>query len=399
MLTAVLVAGLACVSAKEWQIVPDTLATTLVGVGADTDTNGVAGACNSGTGPNSGAFAERWTGETVKKEHFDGGMILDIATDATYTVAMSMLPIMISKDAGKTYTSSETLGGMGQSCDVTDGIISMVGSFTPPRTEGEIPVGTMGVARSEDGGNSWFVSPVDAWVRYGAYPSKNVWYTSNGFWPTDSASAERAAEETKHRRSHRMSSRVTVSEKGATIRDFTNGAKLGSNTTSAGESLGYTASITKTVDGGLTWTTVFPQDDNNNFYFNQIACSSETHCVAVAEGEDEVGGYDIRAYVTFDGGETWTNSLPKEIWPEGTEMVSISGAAWINDQEGWLGATSKTRQMLEGIFFHTTDGGKTYEVAQQLTDCYIMDMDFAETVGYCSCLSSSGSSGSLGMYV
>lgn len=127
---------------------------------------------------------------------------------------------------------------------------------------------------------------------------------------------------------------------------------------------GWFGTISKTTDGGLTWQTVFESDRlNDYYYFNSISCSSEDHCVAVAEGDDAVnGGYLVRAFVTFDGGVTWTNALTEDVVP--STVVSMMGASWASETEGWLAGTGKNGRKLSGLFFHTVDGGKTYALAQ-----------------------------------
>merc|ERR1711957_818276 len=50
----------------------------------------------------------------------------------------------------------------------------------------------------------------------------------------------------------------------------------------------YTAELWKSTDAGETWTNLM--SDEGNFYFNDIHCADETHCVAVAEGFGESGG-------------------------------------------------------------------------------------------------------------
>ena len=55
---------------------------------------------------------ERYDGTKWGKEKGTGaGLLLDAAVGSTYTVATSVLPILISKDEGKSYTTVETLGG------------------------------------------------------------------------------------------------------------------------------------------------------------------------------------------------------------------------------------------------------------------------------------------------
>lgn len=162
---------------------------------------------------------------------------------------------------------------------------------------------------------------------------------------------------------------------------------------------GWFGAISKSTDGGKSWSTVFKSDPTSDYYyFNQIACSSETHCIAVAEGDEaEGGGYLTAAYLTSDGGATWNNVLSAENTPD--NVVSIMGAEWVSETEGWLGATAKQGPQLSAVFFHTTDGGRTFAVEQQLPDCFLLDLDFANEVGYAACSSSSGASCSVAMYV
>jgi photosystem II stability/assembly factor-like uncharacterized protein len=48
---------------------------------------------------------------------------------------------------------------------------------------------------------------------------------------------------------------------------------------------GWFGAVTKTTDGGATWTKVFSTNlETDYLYFNGISCSSESHCVVVAEG-------------------------------------------------------------------------------------------------------------------
>jgi hypothetical protein len=353
---------------------------------------------------------ERYDGTKWGKEKGTGaGLLLDAAVGSTYTVATSILPILVSKDEGKKYTTVEDLGGASQSAHVIDDVISLVGSFVIPAADSK-PQTAYGVARSADGGDHWSVSKVaDGYCRYGAFPSENVWYVANGIWGNDPAAGEKFTRESMSVSNHMkaamdsfqpydFSARAKIGGVhigGVTFHDRPAVLTRGMNATETG----WFGSISKTVDGGKTFSTVFQSDlTSDYYYFNSISCSSDSHCVAVAEGDDAVnGGYLVRAYVTFDGGVTWTNSLTKDVVP--SNVVSIMGSAWIDDNEGWLGATAKDRSVLSGVFFHTTDGGKTYSVEQTLDNCFLMDMSFANGVGYASCSSSSGASASVAMYV
>jgi photosystem II stability/assembly factor-like uncharacterized protein len=154
---------------------------------------------------------------------------------------------------------------------------------------------------------------------------------------------------------------------------------------------GYYGSISKTTDGGATWSEVYHSAATDNFYFNGIACSSDTHCVAAGEG---ASSEDNIALFTTDGGVTWTQSDVSF----DTNVVSCTSVAWMSDTVGWLGATAKTGRDLEGLFYKTTDGGKSYVLDQQVDNCFIMDIDSVGETGVASCLSSSGSSASVAQY-
>ncbi|CAE7534200.1 unnamed protein product, partial [Symbiodinium microadriaticum] len=196
-------------------------------------------------------MVERFDGSNWGKEQVPAGLIMDAAVSTSVTVAVSMFPIVTSTDGGNTWVEQESIGGLSQSASVfgSGQDIGLVGGFTTPARE---PV-TYGVAHSADAGSTWTISeiPGPGYVRYGAFPS----------------------------------------EVGVNVTDVS----------------GWWGTISKTTDAGQTWQTVFQSDPSDTYYFNSIACSSDTHCVAVAEGANYVT--DCKAFVTFDGGETWTNTL------------------------------------------------------------------------------------------
>lgn len=464
---------------RSWKFANNSDATNLVGVGVESDTRAVAGAALDGIG----GVLKRYDGEEWKEVVSDGaGLLMDAAVGSKYTVATSIFPILVSDNDGESCNTVDSLGGASQSAHVSStGVISLVGSFLIPTTQNNDsnmgvattnkPTHAYGVARSTDGGNSWNVSSIaEGYCRYGSFPSEKVWYVTNGMWGSDptaplsarvyphSFNANRAMDNAaRSLQPYPLSSRVTMGgiastggmqfhlhertarevarlrrqrRHGISITSNDNsGATAGFNsaltdaTTGSATDSGWFGSISKTMDGGKSWKTVFTSDPKSDFYyFNSISCSSESHCVAVAEGDDtETGGSIIRAYVTFDGGETWSNTLAANEVVD-TDVVSIMAASWVSETEGWLGATmvqqieaeetasisdpfrvtttnSKTHQHLMGVFYHTINGGKTYTVGQLLPDCFVMDMDFGNEVGFASCVSSSGLSSRVAMYI
>ena len=155
-------------SAAQWTLTSGTSATTLVGVGANSETLDVAAASQNGVG----AFVERFDGTKWTKQPVSAGLIMDSAVSPSVTVTSSMFPILTSTDGGKTWVTQESIGGLSQSASVFgDGEdIGLVGGFTTPSRD---PV-TYGVAHSADAGSTWTISeiPGPGSVRYGAFPSK-----------------------------------------------------------------------------------------------------------------------------------------------------------------------------------------------------------------------------------
>jgi hypothetical protein len=317
----------------------------------------------------------KWT-----KKQVQAGMLLDTAiTPSGNTIATSVWTVFLSNDHGETYTAVEGLGGACQSANVwgdNKENFALVGSWAVKNEGDKVPTSVSGVAYSTDSGKTWAVSSSvpPGMARYGAFPSANTWYVSSGMW------GESSLKNTNNKAKYALSERF---ELGAT-----NELKASGNTSETG----WFGAVSKTTDGGKTWTQVFQTDlEKDTLYFNGISCSSESHCAVVAEGYDEQGNYKTVGYVTFDGGLTWTASLS-------TADVGLMQIKFTSELEGWAAGTSKQGRNLYGQFYHTTDGGKTWALQQSLQNCFAIDMDFAVNRGYAACSSSSGSSCSVAVY-
>ena len=103
---------------------------------------------------------------------------------------------------------------------------------------------------------------------------------------------------------------------------------------------------------------MFESAPDDVYYFNAISCYSDSHCVAVAEGEDATS---YHAYVTFDGGDTWTDGLVGNI-PAGA--FSVVAVDMISDSEVWLPVSTKSGRLMSTNFMKSADGGKTYSSGQ-----------------------------------
>merc|ERR1712232_600841 len=178
--------------------------------------------------------------------------------------------------------------------------------------------------------------------RYSSSPSTDVIYHTAGTWPSKSQGQDDVYEVTRNLRIVRMSGS-----------DFK--YEVGTNPKPAHENNTYTAELWKSTDGGKSWKNLIA--DQGNFYFNDIHCADDTHCVAVGEGFANDGSQDpgARVFVTSDG-ETF-----KEVHRETTDGASLMAARMLSTTEHWAGGTTKAGGLLAPLLaLHTTDGGNTY---------------------------------------
>lgn len=126
--------------------------------------------------------------------------------------------------------------------------------------------------------------------RYVASPSKDVLYVTAGTWP--SKDNDDLEEDTFHvtRNLH-----VYMDPEEGTRK-----VKLGAWSDDPSDDT-YTAELFKSTDGGANWTSLMYSE--GEFYFNDIDCFDDTHCVAVGEGFPEDGSTKpgARIYMTSDG--------------------------------------------------------------------------------------------------
>jgi hypothetical protein len=151
-------------------------------------------------------------------------------------------------------------------------------------------------------------------ARYASFPSEKVWYVSFGSFPS---APPPAPSDGRSRR--RINKKLSVYfDHNTTETSFTYDMPTDASPKTTDGSC--TAAIAKTTDAGATWEVLFT--NVGGFYFNEIDCFSETHCVAVAEGDN---GW---IFTTRDGGKTWN----KEIVEIG-EHGSCMGAQMLSETE------------------------------------------------------------------
>eukprot|EP01034_Spumella_vulgaris_P025849 gene25849-32346_t len=381
----VLAGILSLVSSREWVLNSKTTAALVTGVGAGTDEAASAAAGDNGTG----AFVERWENGQWVKSQIQAGMLLDsVTTPSGNTIATSIWGVFLSTDNGATFNTLDTVSGVSQSANIYGPKLenfALVGSFAVADPNGGKPTSVTGVAVSQDAGATWSVTGEVPYARYGSFPSENTWYVASGMWGSSAVS--------KVAGTHALTSRFNVHKKHGFSFSEEKNLHVARNSSLP---TGWFGAVTKTTDGGKTWTKVFSTDlETDYLYFNGISCSSDSHCVVVAEGEDANGGYLTTAYVTFDAGATWKPTLT-------TADVGLMQAKFINENEAWVAGTGKSGRNINGQFYKTTDGGLTWKLEQSLANCFAIDMDFPVplgTKGFAACSSSSGTSCSVAEYI
>jgi len=186
-------------------------------------------------------------------------------------------------------------------------------------------------------------------VRYGSFPTKDTWYVTAGYWPEDSHDT----------RFHSISQKIRLDKKTGKL-DWS----FDNRKTTKEDPPPYTALISKTTDGGATWTTVFK--NTTDYYFNDIDCFSANHCVALAEGNS------THIFMTSNGGQTWDEVL-YDADPQG----SLMRVAMVSETEVWATGGHMAQFSFQGRFWHSLDGGKTFEL-EFIKGLYIIDIDMID---------------------
>ncbi|RYD71398.1 MAG: hypothetical protein EOP84_24945, partial [Verrucomicrobiaceae bacterium] len=349
---AVLLSFIAAALGEQWAIDLSTTITYITGVGASSANLVAAAGGQNGVG----SVVEYYDGTQWSKNKVPSLMVMATAVSGAGTIiAPGMGSILVSGD-GKTYVEAPNLKGVAQTADAYGSNkenFAVAGSWeTTDATTGK-PRSASGVAYSTDNGASFSVSGnvPDGYVRYGAYPSDQVWYVASGIWGEDPAAAGRS-----------LSARMKLDTVGKqAVLDLEPRKQFRHADTNA---TGWFGSVSKTTDGGATWTQVLQTNLAEDYlYFNEISCGSELNCVVVGEGDGSTGGYLTVAYATFDGGKSWERTLSS------SDFVSSMVAKFTGPNTVWIVPTKKSGRTLSAQFMKSIDGGKTFSLVQALDNC------------------------------
>jgi len=217
--------------------------------------------------------------------------------------------------------------------------------------------------------------------RYVSAPSDDVIYFTAGSWP--SSNTDRVVQQGS-KKIHRMAQHLRlVFDEDTNEQKFEVGAE---EHVSNDDPAGYVAELWKSTDGGSTWKNLIT--DEGNYYFNDVHCIDETHCIAVGEGFAQDGSSDpgARIFLTTDG-ETF-NEVHREAT---TGMESLMSARMLSQTEYWAGGTTKSGGFASpALALHSTDGGTTHtNEGLAIKGQMITNMDFLSPVhGYATSLTS-----------
>jgi len=184
--------------------------------------------------------------------------------------------------------------------------------------------------------------------RYSSMPSENVIYHTAGTWPSSKAMGSVNVVRD-------LTANLRIKKDEGSNYKYELGPKKFNTNDDPPTNYTYAAELWKSADGGKTWKNLIAEQ--GSFYFNDIDCFDETHCVAVGEGFSNDGSTSpgARVYLTSDG-ETF-----KEVHRESTDGASLMSAKMLSATEHWAGGTTKAGGFTAPLLaLHSKDAGKTY---------------------------------------
>lgn len=376
---AVIAALAVTASAQTWQTLASNIGTAATGIDFTSTTHGYVPADVNGEGTACLITDDGGKTWTSSGDQEPGLIWLDVAAYETNVVVSGAVDEYYSLNSGTSFNVSIG-GGQAQSIETM-----MQGG----KEIGYIAAGDFGlidpksgVALSTDSGVIFSAESADLKTdaRYVSYVD-GVIYLTGGSWPgedDDSSSSSSSSNDdpfsnddnnfagnlrgTKRPRSLQLAERFGFhfdGEKG----DLR--AMAGVHGAGSGN---YTCEVSKSTDGGKTWTQLFWSE--GVFYPNGIAAWDPDHACFVGEA-DSGSAPGTRIWCTDDGktfNQTYTNP------GAANSMMDIAIVPPASNGEAWAVGGELTSSP-SAQFYHTTDFGKTWTAANTISGSYATSID------------------------
>jgi len=335
----------AAASAAQWKVINSDVAVVDTGIAFASLTTGYASGMNSSLGPQILKTTDGGLTWAVCPATFGVDVVLlDIDAIDNSVVVSTVFGELYSTDAGKTFQFS-TGGGSSQSVRYigTDGEGGL--SFG---VAGQYKLfGTLhGVGVSRDGGKTFtpYAANMQTFARYGAFPTNNTWYVAGGTSPGEIDYDDTPVDDLPMDGSKGLSYRR---KSPAYLK-----AQRGPGTS------GYRAQITKTVDGGATFTSLLNVTDE--YYLNAIDCAPNNPnvCCAVGEALHDSPSPGARVLCTTDGStfnQTYLNA------GNSTVDYSLMEIRFLTASEVWAVGGILGQNYPSTFFLQSLDGGHTWK--------------------------------------
>jgi hypothetical protein len=355
-------------SQSPWAILQGAFSVMTVGIAFHNDTTGWT-SVSKGSTP---MFVETLDGGRTWADTVEGSAVMPMALAATKApspirvVTAGLAASKYSKD-GRVFGSSRGASLLG----VQSVRLNRNGSFAVQAGENEVYL-------SADGGATYHKSAkvpllYESTGRYVAAPSRDVIYLTAGQWPVTGGRLISGARPL----SRNLAQSKTRIYRGESAMHDDGGSPPRSNPHGEAGPIGmYSAELWKSSDGGKSWSKLF--NSTAEFYFNEIDCFDETHCVAVGEGFGKDGSTSpgARVYVTDDG---LTFKLAHHDKRDGASLMS---AKMISRNEHFAGGSAGEEATDPILALHSKDAGGSYidEGADSgIVGHMITAMDFASS--------------------
>jgi photosystem II stability/assembly factor-like uncharacterized protein len=354
-----------------WSLDEYDFDTIILSVAFPSIQNGLVPFDDNGVGPGAKVTTDGGTSwNTVAVTQYTS-LLMDCAAKGKNAIMGGVADNQYSSDSGNTWTVTSGPKIISQSAEaLRDPADDQFFGWTGSTLRGENGVG---ITKDAGATATFFnISVAETLTRYGAFPSKSVWYISAGEWPQTVEQDPTVAHELTHRL------RLHKDEYNRTRTSY-----LGKTPLRSTED-GWKAQILKTTDGGATFSSVFYNE--GEFYFNGIDCADETHCCAV--GESDTGTRPgARIWCTTDG-TTWN-----EVYYQAGVDESMLGIRALSDDEWWAAGGRLNTFDFAGAFPHSLDGGATW-VNSTVMKVYGTALSFPDTAhGWASVLDRDEQSG------